>query len=181
MLLFASYISHFGNPNLQLVTCFFSEICTDINSKDFRIRIDSMQYNDAGLALLDWFRVRWNKLFHSWSSTGFTLLTIFVTWIALSNLFTPPPPQAGPDLVGVAGVAKSMDALITYSERGREHISELDATSTAVTDLAESVRYTQMDSAQQMFSAMGELGSSLDKLSVELRTFHTEVSGGVDA
>jgi hypothetical protein len=106
-------------------------------------------------------------------------MALFAT-ILVRLLFQPPPPPPVPDLVKVAGLAKSFEPLIFYSENGAQQIGELQETGVAVWDLGESVRSTNMTSAPIIVKELDDLSESLKTLAMELTKFFANVDGDVD-
>ena len=85
-----------------------------------------------------------------------------------------------PDLVKVAGLARSFEPLIFYSENGVHQIGDLQETGVAVWDLGESVRYANMTSAPIIVNELDELSESLKNLAIELTKFFANVDGDID-
>lgn len=85
-----------------------------------------------------------------------------------------------PDLVKVAGIARSFEPLIYYSEHGVAQVGDLQATGVAVWDLGESVRSSNLTSAPIIVRELDELSESLKTLAVELTRFFANVDGDVD-
>lgn len=85
-----------------------------------------------------------------------------------------------PDLVKVAGLARSFEPLIVYSENGVKHIGDLQETSVAVWDLGESVRFVNMTSAPIIVQELDSLSENLKNLASELSRFFTHVEGDID-
>ena len=85
-----------------------------------------------------------------------------------------------PDLVKVAGIARSFEPLVFYSENGVRQIGDLQETGVAVWDLGESVRSTNMTSAPLIVSELDELSESLKGLAIELTKFFANVDGDID-
>ena len=92
---------------------------------------------------------------------------------------TPSQPPV-PDLVKVAGLARSFEPLIFYSENGVRQIGDLQETGVAVWDLGESVRYANMTSAPAIVSELDSLSESLKILAIELTKFFANVDGDID-
>ena len=100
---------------------------------------------------------------------------------ALLRLITHTPIQPPvPDLVKVAGLARSFEPLIFYSENGVRQIGDLQETGVAVWDLGESVRYANMTSAPVIVSELDSLSESLKTLAIELTKFFANVDGDID-
>lgn len=98
----------------------------------------------------------------------------------MRSLFQPAVNTPVPDLVKVAGLARSFEPLIYYSENGVAQVGDLQATSVAVWDLGESVRGSNMTSADIIVKALDELSDSLKTLAVELTKFFANVDGDID-
>lgn len=107
-------------------------------------------------------------------------MTVFIAILALRSLFQPGHSPPVPDLVKVAGLAKSFEPLIFYSENGIRQISDLQDTGVAVWDLGESVRASNMTSAPIIVKELDGLSDSLSTLAVELTRFFSNVDGDVD-
>lgn len=111
------------------------------------------------------------------------ILSLFIALVSISvlrNLSQPSPPRAMPDLVKVAGIARSFEPLIYFSENGASQVSDLQATGVAVWDLGESVRTSNMTSAPIIVRELDELSDSLKTLAVELTKFFANVDGDID-
>lgn len=85
-----------------------------------------------------------------------------------------------PDLVKVAGLARSFEPLIHYSENGVRQIGDLQETGVAVWDLGESVRSANMTSAPLIVNELDALSESLKTLGIELTKFFANVDGDID-
>src|SRR5438046_3037926 len=105
---------------------------------------------------------------------------ILCSIIIMRLLFQPPPPAPVPDLVKVAGLAKSFEPLIFYSENGVQQIGDLQETGVAVWDLGESVRASNMTSSPIIVQELDELSENLKTLAIELTKFFANVDGDVD-
>lgn len=95
-------------------------------------------------------------------------------------LFQQPSPGPVPDLVRVAGLAKSFEPLMHYSENGHSQVVELGETGVAVWDLGESVRSTNLTSGPIIVKELDDLSDSLKSLALELTRFFANVDGDVD-
>lgn len=95
-------------------------------------------------------------------------------------LLQPVSPRPAGDLVKVAGVARSFEPLIYYSENAVAQVHDLQATSVAVWDLGESVRSSGMSDAFTIVSGLETLSDSMRTLSVEMTKFFARVDGDVD-
>lgn len=110
----------------------------------------------------------------------YAIASLLVYWL-LANLLTTPPSGPVPDLIKVAGLAKSFEPVIYYSEAGHEQIGELQDTGVAVWDLGESVRNTNMTSAPIIVSQLEGLSESFKDLSIEMTSFFAGLDADVDA
>ena len=106
--------------------------------------------------------------------------TLVLYWLC-SNLLSTPTNGPVPDLIKVAGLAKSFEPVIYYSQAGHEQIGELQETGVAVWDLGESVRSTNMTSAPIIVSQLEGLSDSLNELSTEMTRFFAGLDADVDA
>jgi len=116
----------------------------------------------------------------SWVSMAASGFVVLAVWALFRSLFEPTAMRPVPDLVKVAGVARSFEPLIYYSENGIQQVGELQATGVAVWDLGESVRSSNMTSAPIIVKELDELSDSLKTLAVELTKFFANVDGDID-
>ncbi|KAF2765850.1 hypothetical protein EJ03DRAFT_279264 [Teratosphaeria nubilosa] len=103
-----------------------------------------------------------------------------LAWLLTINIFSTPTYGPVPDIIKVAGLAKSFEPAIYYSEHGHAQIGELQETGVAVWDLGESVRNTNMTSAPIIVRQLDELSDSIKTLAIELTRFFAGVDGDVD-
>lgn len=127
-----------------------------------------------------WVRTYSNYILKSWTSLASTILTLLVTLTALRLITKTPQLPPSPDLVKVAGLAKSFEPLIFYSENGVRQIGDLQETGVAVWDLGESLRYANMTSTPLMVNELDLLSQSLKGLAIELTKFFASVDGDID-
>ena len=125
-------------------------------------------------------RRKYANITRSRTSTLLALLTVFLSISFLRILIQPPPPPPVPDLVKVAGLAKSFEPLIFYSENGVQQVGDLQETGVAVWDLGESLRTSNMTSAPLIASELDGLSENLKTLAMELTKFFANVDGDVD-
>ncbi|KKA28841.1 hypothetical protein TD95_000289 [Thielaviopsis punctulata] len=104
----------------------------------------------------------------------FSIASTLIQPVPLANR----PPV--PDLVKVAGVARSFAPLIYYSEGGAQRVTELQQTSHAVWDLGESVRDTNIPSATLIHEILETLSDDLNVLALEMSKFFARVDGDID-
>ncbi|KAK7714680.1 hypothetical protein SLS63_011654 [Diaporthe eres] len=116
----------------------------------------------------------------SWSSIILSALVAFLSISATRALFEPAYGRPVPDLVKVAGIARSFEPLIYYSENGVAQVGDLQATGVAVWDLGESVRSSNLTSAPIIVKELDELSDSLKTLAIELTKFFANVDGDID-
>lgn len=110
----------------------------------------------------------------------YAIATLFLYWI-VANIFTAPRNGPSPDLIKVAGLAKSFEPVIYYSEHGHAQIEQLQETGVAVWDLGESVRSTNMTSAPLIVNQLDGLSDSLKTLAIELTRFFAGVDADIDS
>ncbi|KAL1865098.1 hypothetical protein VTK73DRAFT_5508 [Phialemonium thermophilum] len=111
---------------------------------------------------------------------AFSTLMAVLACSAFRWLSQPPAMQPVPDLVKVAGIARSFEPIIYCSENEAKQVKDLEATGVAVWDLGESVRTSNMSSAPIIVKELEELSDSLQTLAIELTTFFTNVGGDID-
>lgn len=116
----------------------------------------------------------------SWSSLSSSIMCLVLAYAFIRLLTHTPVSRPVPDLVKVAGLARSFEPLIFYSENGVAQISDLQETGVAVWDLGESVRFANMTSAPLIVAELDSLSESLKTLSVELTRFFANVDGDID-
>ena len=118
------------------------------------------------------YKSKWHAFFYA--------ITLFLAWTLAVNLLSTPTNQPVPDIIKVAGLAKSLEPAIYYSERGHAQIGELQETGVAVWDLGESVRNTNMTSAPMIVDQLDDLSDSIKTLAIELTRFFAGVDGDID-
>ncbi|KAF6834152.1 hypothetical protein CPLU01_05130 [Colletotrichum plurivorum] len=146
----------------------------------FALRAEVQQRTEPIEAFVDFFRSKWRLITHSWSSTILSIIFAVLAMSAVRNLFQPAPQQPVPDLVKVAGIARSFEPLIYFSENGASQVGDLQATGVAVWDLGESVRSSNMTSAPIIVKELDDLSDSLKTLAIELTKFFANVDGDID-
>jgi hypothetical protein len=154
----------------------------NLGSLDFRfaLRAEVLQRTEPIEAAISFLRSSVSLIFGSWASVLLSALVAVLSYAAVRSLFQPPAMRPVPDLVKVAGVARSFEPLIYYSERGIQQVGEIQATSIAVWDLSESVRSSNMTSAPIVVKELDELSDSLKILAEELIRFFSSVNGDID-
>ncbi|KAI9825396.1 MAG: hypothetical protein M1832_001126 [Thelocarpon impressellum] len=146
----------------------------------FAVRAEVQHRTEPFEAAFAYFRQKLDRITESRSSTVFAIVVALASLIFLRLIMQAPPPPPVPDLVKVAGLAKSFEPLIFYSENGVQQIGDLQETGVAVWDLGESVRSTNMTSAPLIVKELDDLSESLKTLAIELTKFFANVDGDVD-
>lgn len=126
-------------------------------------------------------RRQFHRVMRSWTSIFVSMLVVLLSVCATRLLTSPAAQRPVPDLVKVAGIARSFEPLIYFSENGINQVNELQNTGVAVWDLGESVRGSNMTSAPIIVKELDELSDSLKTLALELTRFFANVDGDVDA
>ncbi|OTB01920.1 hypothetical protein M426DRAFT_74950 [Hypoxylon sp. CI-4A] len=154
-------------------------------SKDNYIRLalraDIQQRTEPIDAALNFIRNITNGITRSWGNIIVTIVVGILSITAMRTLFQPMPPRPSPDLLKVAGIARSFEPLIYFSENGIAQVGDLQATGIAVWDLGESVRSSNMTSAPAMVKMMDDLSESMKDLAIELTKFFANVDGDIDS
>lgn len=117
----------------------------------------------------------------SWSSMILTTMIAILSYSALRHLSQPGSLRPVPDLIKVAGIARSFEPLIYFSENSVRQVGDLQATGIAVWDLGESVRSSNMTSAPIIVRELDDLSESLKTLATELTKFFANVDGDIDS
>ncbi|KAI0403297.1 hypothetical protein F4802DRAFT_315242 [Xylaria palmicola] len=147
----------------------------------FAVRADIQQRTEPIDAAVSFFRNSYRTITKSWASFILAMLVAMMSISAARLLFQPAAFRPVPDLVKVAGLARSFEPLIYYSENGVSQVGDLQATGVAVWDLGESVRSSNMTSAPIIVKSLDELSDSLKTLAVELTKFFANVDGDIDS
>lgn len=132
-------------------------------------------------AIVVWVRTLAARVTKSKTTTFAFITGILAAWLMFTSLTQPPDSGPGPDLIKVAGLARSFEPLIHYSEHGTQQIGDLQETGVAVWDLSESVRHSNMTSAPIIVKELDDLSESLKSLSLELTRFFANVDGDIDS
>lgn len=144
------------------------------------MRAEVQQRTEPIDAAITFIRNKLRAVTHSWTSLAMTLFLALLSISAIRTVFQPAGQAPVPDLVKVAGLARSFEPLIYYSENGVAQVGDLQATSVAVWDLGESVRTSNMTSAGIIVKELDDLSESLKTLSIELTKFFANVDGDID-
>ncbi|KAK7752276.1 hypothetical protein SLS62_005812 [Diatrype stigma] len=146
----------------------------------FAVRADIQQRTEPIETAINFFRSKIQIITKSWGNIIVATLVAILSLSAVRSLFQPAQLRPVPDLVKVAGLARSFEPLIYYSENGVSQIGDLQATGVAVWDLSESVRSSNMTSAPIIVKSLDELSDSLKTLAIELTKFFANVDGDID-
>ncbi|KAK4443571.1 hypothetical protein QBC34DRAFT_310756 [Podospora aff. communis PSN243] len=146
----------------------------------FAVRAEVLHRTEIIESAITFIRSLFRATTSSWTSMAVSGLFVLAAWAAFRSLFEPAAMRPVPDLVKVAGVARSFEPLIYYSENGIQQVGELQATGVAVWDLGESVRSSNMTSAPIIVKELDELSDSLKTLAIELTKFFANVDGDID-
>ncbi|KAK3956733.1 hypothetical protein QBC32DRAFT_309788 [Pseudoneurospora amorphoporcata] len=146
----------------------------------FAVRAEVHQRTEPIETAVAFLRKWLGPLTRSWSSMFVSGLVAILSYAAMRSLFQPASMSPVPDLVKVAGVARSFEPLIYYSENGIQQVGDLQATGVAVWDLGESVRSSNLTSAPIIVKELDELSESLKTLAIELTKFFANVDGDID-
>lgn len=121
------------------------------------------------------------SLTSTWSSLICSLLVALISISFFKALLQPAQPRPAGDLVKIAGVARSFEPLIYYSEHAVLQVHDLQATSIAVWDLGESVRTSDMKDATSIINDLDSLSENMKTLAEEMTRFLSRVDGDMDA
>ncbi|KAK0628866.1 hypothetical protein B0T17DRAFT_632921 [Bombardia bombarda] len=146
----------------------------------FAVQADIQQRTEPIEAAINFLRTRVGFMFVSWPAMLLSTIVAILSYAAIQSLFQPASMRPVPDLVKVAGVARSFEPLIYYSENGIQQVGDLQATGVAVWDLGESVRSSNLTSAPIIVKELDELSDSLKTLAIELTKFFANVDGDID-
>lgn len=125
-------------------------------------------------------RNHYTSLTRTWASTLTTIIVALVSLSAFKSLLQPAATRPAGDLVKVAGLARSFEPLIYYSEHAVAQVHDLQATSVAVWDLGESVRTSDMRDAPSIVADLDALSETMKTLAIEMTKFFARVDGDID-
>ncbi|KAG6002598.1 hypothetical protein E4U21_002942 [Claviceps maximensis] len=147
----------------------------------FAVQAEVHQRTKLIEAALSFARQRYLTITKSWLSILSGLLVVFVSISIMRILVKPATPRPVGDLVKVAGIARSFEPLIYFSEPAVAHVRDLQSTSIAVWDLAESVRVSDMADADVIVENLDAISEAMKRLVLHLTRFHTHVDGDIDS
>ncbi|KAL2171255.1 hypothetical protein VTG60DRAFT_3361 [Thermothelomyces hinnuleus] len=146
----------------------------------FAVRAEVQHRTEPIELAINFVRTTFHAMTRSWTSMFFSFIVAVLSYAALRWLSQPAAMRPVPDLVKVAGVARSLEPLIYYSENGIQQVGDLQATGVAVWDLGESVRSSNLTSAPIIVKELDDLSESLKTLAIELTKFFANVDGDID-
>ncbi|KAK4242810.1 hypothetical protein C8A03DRAFT_29044 [Achaetomium macrosporum] len=146
----------------------------------FAVRAEVQHRTEPIDMAINFVRARFRAITSSWTSIFSSFIIATLSCAALRWISQPAALRPVPDLVKVAGVARSLEPLIYYSENGIQQVGDLQATGVAVWDLGESVRSSNLTSAPIIVKELDELSDSLKTLAIELTKFFANVDGDID-
>ena len=141
----------------------------------FAVRAEMQHRTDPIETISSFVRTKIEHIKKSPSSSFLTAVVALISMALLRLLFQPASSGPVPDLIKVAGLAKSFEPLIHYSENGAQQIGDLQETGVAVWDLGESIRSTNMTSAPIIVRELDDLSESLKALAIEMTKFFANV------
>lgn len=147
----------------------------------FAVRAEVQHRTEPIEAAIRYVREAYERITRSRQNLFTFFTSILLAWFLYRTLIKPPESGPGPDLIKVAGLARSFEPLIHYSESGVQQVGDLQETGVAVWDLGESVRFSNMTSASIITKELDELSESLKTLAIELTRFFANVDGDVDS
>ncbi|KAL8702167.1 MAG: hypothetical protein Q9224_000129 [Gallowayella concinna] len=146
----------------------------------FAVRAEVQQRTEPIESAISWVKTLATNATRSKKSLSSYFTIVLLAIATLRFLTHTPQPAPVPDLVKVAGLARSFEPLIFYSEHGVKQIGDLQETGVAVWDLGESVRFVNMTSAPIIVQGLDNLSENLKDLASELSKFFTNVDGDID-
>lgn len=146
----------------------------------FAVRAEVQQRTEPLETTINFIRKRYQYATSSWFSLVTTVAMGFLSISLFKTLLGPASPRPAGDLVKIAGVARSFEPLIYYSEHAVTQVHDLQETSVAVWDLCETVRSSDMRDASSIVTDLDSLSETMKTLSVEMTKFFARVDGDVD-
>lgn len=147
----------------------------------FAVRAEVLQRTRPIETAIAFVQKQYRCVTSSWSSVLTSLLVALLSITTANMLVKPAAPRPVGDLVKVAGLARSFEPLIYFSEPAVAHVRELQSTSIAIWDLGESVRISGMADAGTIVQSLDAISETMKKLVLDLTRFHTHVDGDIDA
>ncbi|RDA93907.1 hypothetical protein CP533_4529 [Ophiocordyceps camponoti-saundersi (nom. inval.)] len=147
----------------------------------FAVRAEVLQRTRPIEGALAFLQKQYRYFTSSWASVLTSLVIALLCVSTAKTLVKPAAPRPVGDLVKVAGLARSFEPLIYFSEPAVAHVRELQSTSIAIWDLGESVRISGMADAGTIVQSLDAISETMKKLVLDLTRFHTHVDGDIDA
>ncbi|ODA79902.1 hypothetical protein RJ55_05499 [Drechmeria coniospora] len=147
----------------------------------FAVRAEVLQRTKPIEHAITFLQKRYRALTSSWSTILTTFLVALLSISTAKMLSKPAATRPVGDLVKIAGLARSFEPLIYFSEPAVAHVKELQSTSIAIWDLGESVRISGMADADTIVQNLDAISETMKKLVLDLTRFHTHVDGDIDA
>ncbi|KAF4338305.1 hypothetical protein FBEOM_7839 [Fusarium beomiforme] len=169
---------------LQEKTTPTRELCLHETTPDnyirFAVRAEVQHRTEPIETAINFIRDHYKALTRTWSTTFSTIVIAFFSISVFKSLLQPAAPRPVGDLVKVAGLARSFEPLIYYSEHAVAQVHDLQATSVAVWDLGESVRTSDMRDAPRIVADLDALSETMKTLAIEMTKFFARVDGDID-
>ncbi|KAH7265173.1 uncharacterized protein BKA55DRAFT_685651 [Fusarium redolens] len=146
----------------------------------FAVRAEVQHRTEPIETAINFIRDHYKALTRTWSTTFTTIIVAFFSISIFKSLLQPAAPRPVGDLVKVAGLARSFEPLIYYSEHAVAQVHDLQATSVAVWDLGESVRTSDMRDAPRIVADLDALSETMKTLAIEMTKFFARVDGDID-
>ncbi|CCT70144.1 uncharacterized protein FFB20_09678 [Fusarium fujikuroi] len=146
----------------------------------FAVRAEVQHRTEPIETAINFMRDHYKALTRTWSTTFTTIIIAFFSVSIFKSLLQPAAPRPVGDLVKVAGLARSFEPLIYYSEHAVSQVHDLQATSVAVWDLGESVRTSEMRDAPRIVADLDALSETMKTLAIEMTKFFARVDGDID-
>ncbi|PHH86339.1 hypothetical protein CDD83_10385 [Cordyceps sp. RAO-2017] len=147
----------------------------------FAVRAEVLQRTRPIESAIMFLQKQYHALTSSWTTVLTSLLVAVLSISTAKMLVKPAAPRPVGDLVKVAGLARSFEPLIYFSEPAVAHVRDLQSTSIAIWDLGESVRISGMADAGTIVQSLDAISETMKKLVLDLTRFHTHVDGDIDA
>lgn len=146
----------------------------------FAVRAEAQHRTKLLHSLVGFVRGKICFVTQSWAHILLSAIVGILSLAAMRTLSHSTGLRPVPDLVKVAGVARSFEPLIYYSENGVAQVHDLEATGVAVWDLGESVRLSNLTSAPIIVQELDDLSDTLRALAMELTRFFANIDGDID-
>lgn len=145
----------------------------------FGIRAEVNHRTEPIEAAVNFIRKSSSAVTGSWLSLFRSLAVVAFSYAAFRLLSQPAALQPAPDLVKVAGLARTLEPLIYYATNGAHQVHELQATGVAVWDLSESIRTSNLSSAPIIAKTLDDISTGFGTLAIELTKFFAHVDGDI--